>query len=144
MRDIHPDLEDHPYIRSLIERQEKRTRDRNIHHDRHKANEERDKEIYSRKPVDIVEFYCDWCDEDFAQIAYRQVEVDWSNSRQHIAYYKTKHDCGNWCIRHITDRFNDIYWSSSRQVANDRGKHHADLLQPFESNYELLYGRKNK
>jgi hypothetical protein len=29
-------------------------------------------------------------------------------------------------------------------VARDRGTHHNDLIQPFETGYQLLFGRKNK
>lgn len=139
-----PEIEQHPYIRMLIEGQEKRTEDRNLHRNREKALAERQQEIDSVKAVDVIEFYCSHCQEDFAHIAFKQVEVDWSNSSQNIAFYKGKHEeCGNWAIRHITDRFRDPYWYESKQVANDRGKHFADLLQPFETGYQLMYGRKH-
>ena len=139
-----PDIEHHYHIRELIESQEKRTADRNLHRSKEKQQAEREEEIQKAKPVEIVEFYCLHCEEDFAQVAFKQVEIDWSNSSQHIAFYKSKHDeCGNWSIKHITDRFNDPYWTYSKQVARDRGKHFADLLQPGETGYQLLYGRKN-
>jgi len=139
-----PEIENHPYIQSLIVRQEKRAADRDRSKNKQKAAEEREKEILATKPVDIIEFWCDECQQDFANVAYRQIETDWANSKQHIAFYKSKHDCGNWCIRHITDKAWDAYWFESIQVAQDRGKHYADLLQPFETGYQLLYGNKNK
>jgi hypothetical protein len=139
-----PDIEQHPHIRMLIENQEKRTADRTLHRNRDKELAERQEEIDRYKHIDVIEFFCAHCQEDFAHYAVKQVEVDWSNSRQNIAFYKGKHEeCGNWAIRHITDRFMDPYWFESIQVANDRGKHYADLLQPFETGYQLLYGRKN-
>src|SRR3990167_9515364 len=120
-----PELENHPHIRMLIETQEKKTKDRNLHRDK-------DKELAE-------------CKEDFAHLAYKQVETDWSNTAQKIAFYKGVHeDCGTWAIRYITDRNADPYWMQSAQVARDRGKHFADILQPFESGFELMFGRKNK
>ena len=140
-----PELENHPHIRMLIETQEKKTKDRNLHRDKDKELAERQEEIDRYKPVDIIEFLCEECKEDFAHLAYKQVETDWSNTAQKIAFYKGVHeDCGTWAIRYITDRNADPYWMQSAQVARDRGKHFADILQPFESGFELMFGRKNK
>ena len=138
-----PEVEQHPHIRMLIENQKKRADDRNYHRDKEKEGAEREEEIERYKQKDIIEFYCTHCQEDFADIVDKQVEIDWSNPSQRIAFYKGKHDCGNWAIRHITDRLADPYWFESQQVATDRGKHYAELLQPFETGYQLLYGRKN-
>lgn len=138
-----PEVEHHPHIRMLIEGQEKKANDRIRHRDREKEYAERQEEIDRYKDIDIVEFFCSLCQEDFAHIAHKQVEIDWSNSRQNVAFYKGKHDCGTWAIRHITDKFSDPYWLESPQVARDRGKHHNDILQSFETGYNLLYGRKN-
>lgn len=139
-----PEIESHYHIQELIENQEKRTEDRNRARYKEKDRAEREEEIQRAKPADIIEFYCAHCEKDFAQVAFKQVETDWSNSSQHIAFYKSKHDdCGSWAIRYITDKFNDPYWSESKQVARDRGKHYKDLLQPWETGYQLLYGRKN-
>lgn len=139
-----PEIEHHYHIRELIEAQEKRTDDRNYHRNRLKAKEDRDEVIRDAKPVEIKEFWCDECGVDFAELVWKQVEVDWSNTTQNIAFYKTKHECGNWCIRFITDRWRDPYWFESTQVSVDRGKYHNALIQPFETGYQLLYGRKNK
>ena len=138
-----PDIEYHPHIQNLIKRQEKKSSDRNYHREKEKEKAERQEEINKAKPVDVIEFYCRSCKKDFAHIAYKQVETDWTNVKQKIAFYKGKHECGTWTIRHISDKFSDPYWMESPQVARDRGEHHADLIQPFESGYNLLYGRKN-
>jgi len=138
-----PDVERHPHIQMLIDQQEKKTKDKVIHQDRAKMLAERNEEIDAREPFGIIEFWCDQCQEDFANYAHKHVEIDWSNSKQRVSYYKSKHDCGNWVIRYITDRNQDPYWFESLQVALDRGKHHNDLIQSFESGYQLLFGRKN-
>lgn len=138
-----PDIEHHYHIRELIEAQEKRSEDRNYHRARIKAKEERDAVLNDGNLVEIREFWCDRCEEDFAEVARKQIEVDWSNTTQNIAFYKTKHGCGNWCIRYVTDRNRDPYWFESMKVAVDRGKFHNELIQPFQTGYQLLYGRKN-
>tara|TARA_R110000868_G_scaffold86958_1_gene243526 strand:- start:15615 stop:15959 length:345 start_codon:yes stop_codon:yes gene_type:complete len=113
-----------------------------MHRNREQAQKEREDLIKDSKSVDIKEFWCDECKMDFAELVWKQVEVDWSNTAQRIAFYKTKHECGNWCIRLITDRNRDAYWFESMQVSRDRGKHHNDILQSFETGYNLLYGKR--
>lgn len=137
-----PLVEEHYHIRELIERQEKRSSDRQYHKDKQKEREERDNLIKDSKMSVITDFWCDECKEDFKSVAVRQIETDWSNSEQMIAFYKTKCFKGHWCIRLITDKFNDAYWSKSKKVALDRGKHFADTIQPFETGYNMLYGKK--
>jgi len=138
-----PEIELHPHIQMLIDSQEKRTIDRTRHREKLKIDDERNEDIKARESYGIIEFFCNRCDEDFANFAHKHVEVDWSNSTQYVAYYKSKHDCGNWVIRHITDKNSDPYWSESELVAIDRGKNHNALIQSFQTGYNLLYGRKN-
>ena len=137
-----PNIEQHYHIRELIERQDKRSNDRIYHQERQATKDEREKLIADNKVKELVDFHCSDCKTDFKGEAIKQVEVDWSNETQNIAFYKTKCFCGKWCIRHITDRFRDAYWFKSRNVALDRGRHHNDILQPFETGYNLLYGKK--
>ena len=73
-----------------------------------------------------------------SQQARKQID-SWDN----IAYYKIKHRCGTWSIRHITDRLTDQYFYKSKQVAKDREKGKVDMLQPFETGYNLAYGKNN-
>lgn len=138
-----PLTENHPHIQFLINAQEKRTKDRVQHRNREKLYAERNEEIDKAPDSDVKDFWCLWCDKDFKALAIKHTEVDWSNTSQRVAYYKTKHECGNWVIRHITDKHSDPYWFESRSVALDRGNHHNDLIQEFETGYQLLYGRKN-
>lgn len=137
-----PEIERHYHIKELIERQEKRTEDRQYHRNRAKEKEERDKIIQDAKPYLRTDFWCERCNKDFIAFAHKQVEVDWSCPSQNIAFYKTKCRKGHWCIRLITDKHRDGYWSKSRNVARDRGKHYADTIQPFQTGFNLLYGKK--
>lgn len=137
-----PLIEEHYHIQELIERQEKRTTDREYHRNRVKDLEDRDILVTDSKFVTITDFYCDRCGKDFKAQAVRQIETDWTNSTQKVAYYKTKCFAGHWCMRLITDKHKDSFWSRSRLVALDRGKGFADTVQPHETNFNLLYGKK--
>lgn len=138
----HPLVEDHWHIRELINAQERRAEDRNYHRQRVKELEERTEDIATYKEFETKEFYCKRCREDFIGQVYKQVEVDWTNTKQTIAFYKTKCFKGHWCIRLISDRHKDGYFVKSRRVARDRGKHFSDIVQPDETNFNLLFGKK--
>lgn len=135
----HPDIEDHYHIRELIEGQERRTADRAHHQDRVKLAYERDEDIRVAKGKEIKAFWCCTCNTDFISEAFKEVEVDWTNSTQHVAFYRAKCPRGHWCMRHITDIFKDAYWTKSRFAHKDRGEHTADTLQPSETGFNLLY-----
>lgn len=139
-----PNIEHHYHIRELIENQEKRTQDRIYCRNKEKEKEERESSITGSQFLVLTDFWCSDCKEDFKAQAIKQTEVDWSNTAQRIAFYKTKCFCGKWCIRLITDKLKDGYWMRSHAVARDRGKHFADMLQPGETGFNLLYARKNK
>lgn len=139
-----PQVEDHPHIRFLIESQNRRALDRTYHQNREKELAARTAEIKDAPPLIVHDFYCHECRKDFKGIAVKQVEVDWNNKAQYIAFYRTKCWRGHWCMRLITDKLKDGYWTRSPVVSRDRGKHHGDLLQPGETGFELLYGRKNQ
>lgn len=135
-----PEVENHHHIRDLIEAQEKRATDRTYHQDRVKALDERDKDIREADGKKTLPFYCVSCGDDFIGEAVKQVEEDWS-ANQRIAFYKTKCFKGHWCIRLVTDRLRDGYFFKSKRIAVDRGKGYADMLQPFQTNYNLMYGK---
>lgn len=137
-----PQIEDHYHIRELIEGQEKRSNDRIYHQLRVKTSDERNNDILDSKVIVLTDFWCDDCKLDFKSIAIRQIEIDWSNSKQNIALYKTKCDCGKWCMRLITDKNRDAYWTKSKAVRVDRGRHSLDLLQPHENGFVTLYGKR--
>lgn len=137
----HPLVEDHYHVQELINGQEKRTQDREYHRNRIKAVEERESDIRASKVAEDLDFWCEECKEDFKFHARIQVEEDWNGDKR-IAFYKAKCRSGHWCIRLVTDRHKDGFYQKSRLVARDRGRHHADILQPFETGYNMLYGKK--
>lgn len=137
-----PLIEEHYHIQELISRQEKRVEDRNYHREKAKEQAERNDLIKDSKPVTITDFWCEDCSKDFKSMSIRQVEIDWSNSSQKIAFYRSKCDCGKWVMRLVTDRFKDGFWTKSKLMAIDKGSHYADTVQPFETGFNLLYGKK--
>lgn len=138
----HPEIENHYHIQELFYAQEKRVADRQYHRNRIKESEERESLIKDSKQVCVTDFWCDKCKQDFKSQTIREVETDWSNTDQRIAFYRSKCDKGHWCIRLITDRHRDGFFVKSKLIALDRGNHFADIIQPFETNYNLLYGKK--
>ena len=137
-----PLIEEHYHIQDLIDGQEKRSADRTFHRNRIKDSEEREQLIKDAKFFITTDFWCDTCKKDFKSQAIKQVEVDWSNTSQHIAYYKSKCEKGHWCIRLITDKHRDGFWTRSRFCNLDKGKHFEDIVQPHETGFNLLYGHK--
>ncbi len=138
----HPLIEDHYHIRELIDAQEKRADDREYHRNKAKALEERQKLIDDSKMIVYADFHCRRCNVDFKSNSLLQVEIDWSNPNQYIAFYKGKQrKCGSWCIRLVTDKQRDSFWFRSKAVRADQGKHHNDLIQPHEDGFNLLYGK---
>lgn len=137
-----PLIEHHYHIQELIDSQEKRTQDRNYHRERTKQLEDREDYIKDSKFVTTTDFFCTRCRQDFKAQAVRQIEIDWSNEKQRIAFYKSKCDKGHWCIRLITDRFMDGFYKTSKLLAVDRANHKLDTLQPWEEGFNTMYGKK--
>lgn len=135
----HPVVEDHYHIQELINAQEKRANDRTYHRDRAKAQAERMDEIKAAQAKVLKPFWCSTCAKDFAAEAIKEVERDWSNPTQYIAFYRTVHWCGTRCLRLITDVHRDAYWYKSKMVAIDKGKHYTDTLQPHETGFNIMY-----
>lgn len=133
----HPLVEDHYHIRELIEGQQRRSADRTYHQEVEKRRDQDLKDIKEFKDIELLDFWCDRCKVDFVGRAKKQID-----SWEPIAYYKIKHTCGRWTLRRVTDRLNDLYWFKSRKIAHDRGEATVDVLQPFESGYNMVYGKK--
>lgn len=132
--DPRPLVEEHYHVRELIDSQEYRSRERQKYRDLKQQQEQAYIDIASFKEIETLDFYCERCKVDFIARARRQLD-SWGL----IAYYKTKHRCHTWCIRHITDRFRDVYFARSKRIAFERIKRRLDALQPFETGYDAVY-----
>ena len=139
-----PKIEFHPHVRNLIETQEKRAADRTDYRERDKQRSEREDVIKDAKKKCVVDFWCQRCKEDFAGAAVLQVETDWTNPNQRIAFYRMKCFEGHWCSRYVTDRSRDPFFFRSRMMRRMQGDYYLDALQEFQSGYNMLYGRKNQ
>lgn len=133
-----PNIEHHYHIRSLIEFQEKKAYDRNYHREREKEKAERETTIQSAQNFVLTDFYCHKCKLDFKAQAIKEIEEDW-NGNGNNAFYRTKCFKNHWCIRYITDKHRDPYWFKSKAVAQDRDRHFADTLQPWQTGFNMLY-----
>lgn len=142
MKGPKPLIEEHYHIQALIEGQQKRVDDREDYRNRQKEGKDRLDSIKDAQLVAVTDFYCSKCREDFKSMSIKEVEIDWTCPSQNIAFYRSKCDEGHWCIRYITDKISDPFWMSSQAIARDRGKHFKDIVQPFETGYNLLYGKK--
>lgn len=134
-----PLVEEHYHIQELIDAQEKRVDDREYHRTKEKNKQDRMDTIKDAKPKELKAFWCEVCKEDFLAETIKEVEEDWSCPAQYIAFYRSKCFKGHWCMRFITDSYRDPYWTKSRIVAEDRGKHYADTLQPYETGFNTMY-----
>jgi len=132
-----PFIEEHYHIQELIERQEKRTRDRVAHQEKDKLRDITLKDIAGFKDIELLDFWCEHCKRDFVGRAKKQIDL-WCP----IAFYKIKHRCGSWCMRHITDRPRDPYFYRSMFIARQRQDKFNDALQPFQTGFNTLYGKK--
>ncbi len=134
-----PLIENHYHIKELIESHEKRTEDRIYHREKEKNRADRDSEIASAQNIVETDFWCNECKEDFKSEAIKEIELDWYDSTTHHAYYRTQCLKGHYCMRMITDKHRDPFWTQSRAVALDKGNHFADLIQPHETGFNMLY-----
>lgn len=137
-----PNVEYHYHIQDLINAQEKKAQDRNYHREKEKDKKEREDTISDAKLFIQTDFWCTKCKKDFKSTTIKEIEQDWSCPSQRIAFYKAKCFKGHWCIRYITDKYADGFWIRSKKVHSDRGTHYNDALQPFETGFNLLYGKK--
>lgn len=130
----HPTVEDHHYIQDLINGQEKRSNERAYWQEVEKKRDQFAKDVSGFKLVDVMAFHCLACNKDFTALTFRVID-GWGER----AYYKTKHKCGTWCIRHVTNRELDPYFLRSKVLAQSRGLMHNETLQPWEIGYNTLY-----
>ncbi len=137
-----PLVEEHYHIQELIDAQDKRAKDRTYHQDRKKSLEEREVEIRKAEHKATLMFYCKTCKRDFIGEAFKHIEEDWTNKGQHFATYKTKCFKGHWVNRFVVDKMKDPYFMASPFIARQRVLHHGDLLQSFETGYQLMHGKK--
>lgn len=109
--------------------------------DNEKARDELKKEINTDEESPPQIFYCKRCKKDY--LPKRIVKVDskdW-NTNQLFRFWRSKH-CKTWNVRFITNKVKDPFWIKSPSVIQDRRKNALDLIQPGETGFSMLYGKK--
>lgn len=137
--DPKPVVEEHYYIQDLINKQERRTAEKRRYRDQKAQENDRRDSIDGFPDIATLDFYCEHCKVDFVARAKKQID-----SWDLIAYYKMKHRCGTWSVRHITDRDRDPYFFRSKKIAWQRADKVVDILQPFETGYNMAYGKDQR
>lgn len=104
-----------------------------------------EKDIEEGLSTKITDFYCKNCKCDYEDWKVTPVvESDWTKEGKWLAYFKSKHKCGTWNRRKITDKHTDEYWTRSSKMRRDVGNHYKDMIQPNQSGFDMLYGYKQK
>lgn len=104
-----------------------------------------EEEIKEGLKIPITAFWCDRCKVDYNDYKLTPiVESDWVKDEYQIAYWKSRHKCGAWNRRYITDKKYDPYWVRSKKMKKDRGNYYRDMLQPSDSGFDMLYKSKSQ
>lgn len=129
---------EHPDVLQLENRLNRVWEGRDIEAEREAVKRERD--IDEDTPPQI--FLCRKCNKDYSPKRIVKVEQqDW-NTNGVFRFWRSKH-CGVWNVRLITDKLRDSFFIKSPSVIRDRRINRLDLLQPQETGFNMLYGRKN-
>lgn len=112
----------------------------------HKRDVEKARDVL-RKQRDVDEdiapglFYCSKCKEDYVpKRVYKVESIDW-NTNGVFRYWRSKH-CKRWNTRLITDKIKDKFFIKSPSLIRDRRLMKLDMLQPGDTGFSMLYGRK--
>jgi hypothetical protein len=115
--------------------------------DEQKRREAREKLIREAKQWTKTDFYCARCNEDLLGcLAYKVIASDWTQKGQRLAFYEAFKACHKGLRRRITDKENDLYFTQSRMLKEQRMEAIAngDLLQPNDYGFTTKYGDPNK
>lgn len=134
-------MTDHERLKAIIDNQQE---ERQRYKHAQGLSEDNENRIKEGLQMRVTDFYCKNCKCDYQD--YRTtgvVETDWNIPGADVAYWNSKHrKCGRWNRRYITGKNNDPYWTRSPKMRRDRGNFYRDMIQPHESGFNLLYGRK--
>lgn len=127
---------EHPDVVKLEKYLEKVWEDRDIETQRAELKKELD--VNEEIPASI--FYCKVCKKDYFPMRVVKVEQNDWNTGGVFRFWRSKH-CGTWNVRLISQKIKDKFFIKSPSVCRDRRLHKNDLIQPFETGFNLLYGK---
>ena len=87
--------------------------------------------------ISSYDFWCDVCEEDFTQAAYKTVSRIYGDP---VVAYRTRHECGNDCIRLISHRDYDPYYQLSVKIRRQRNEYRIEALQAEDYGFATNYG----
>jgi len=96
-------------------------------------------EVNEEIPAQI--FYCSKCKQDYFPKRIVKVEQNDWNTGGTFRFWRSKH-CGVWNVRLITQKIKDKFFIKSPSVCRDRRLHQLDMLQPFQTGFDMMY-KKN-
>ncbi len=128
---------EHPDVVKLENRLHKVWEDRDIQAQRDAVKNEL--EVNEEIPAQI--FYCKVCKKDYFPKRIVKVEQNDWNTGGTFRFWRSKH-CGTWNVRLITQKIKDKFFIKSPSVCRDRRLHKNDLIQPTETGFDMLYGKK--
>jgi hypothetical protein len=128
---------EHPDVQKLENRLKKVWHKRDIEKARDVLRNEAN--VDEQLPPSI--FYCSKCKKDYIpKRIYKVISYDW-NTNQLFRYWRSKH-CKRWNTRLITNKMRDKFFIKSPSVIKDRRLNKLDMIQPGETGFNMLYGRK--
>ena len=130
---------EHPDIVKLENRLNKVWEDRDIEAQREQLKKELD--VNEDIPASI--FYCKHCKVDYFPKRVVKVEQNDWNTHGVFRFWRAKHkECGTMNVRLISQKLHDKFFIKSPSVCRDRRRFKLDLLQPTETGFDMLYGKK--
>lgn len=112
--------------------------ERDLERKRHEPNVNERMAADTPDTISSYDFWCDECEEDFSAPAWKTVHRLYGDP---VVAYRTRHECGNECIRLLSHRDQDPYYQQSEKVRRQRNIYTADMLRPDQYGYRSLYGR---
>ena len=108
----------------------------------------RERELHKPKPnermaedtpdfIESYDFWCDVCELDFTAPAYKTVHRLYGDP---VVCYRTRHECGEECVRLISHRDHDPYYQKSEKIRRQRNEYVADVLQAEQYGFKTRYG----
>ena len=98
---------------------------------------ERAQEIKDAPDSQHMDFYCTTCERDFGAIGFKQVRVP--RGSVWFAYYEAQCPNGHTCLRYITDKITDPYFTQSPFIRAQQNQFEDAMLSPDSPRFKLLY-----
>lgn len=127
-------------LQSLINRYDKRRKERAEKEARERPFKDRVDAIFSAPKFTKMDFWCKTCKKDCTGTGYRQVSI--IRSRFPTAWFVGFCPMGHKVMRRITDKGTDPYYNLSFMIKRMRYERRDDLLTPDDPRFKVLYPKQ--